>query len=258
MLLHVIFSSHLEWKEVWHKLPEYHLLIPDLPCHSQSKGLCKREDFSIELCADHVANMIRKHAHDGRAHLVGISAGGGWTVLEMVRRYPELVKSAYASGAWPYDGLRLTIAQSPRLVYAGVWTVMHSPGGKNKFFAASGLSGDQYSDKLFDEIKGNMSSRLAKAGFYPLPPDVSGSEWLGRCGQTGVRLMLVAGGAYDDVAQARKAGQCINAQEAGRASLYVFQEAGHAWNLQFPAVFAKSIQCWVEGRPMPAEFEQLI
>lgn len=65
-------SSHLEWKHIWPKLAEYHLLIPDLPCHSKSRNVCKKEEYSVGLCANAVADMIREHAHDGRAHIVGV------------------------------------------------------------------------------------------------------------------------------------------------------------------------------------------
>lgn len=87
VLLHVLFSCGLEWKQVCPKLSSYHLLVPDLPCHSASRGVCRREDFSLELCADYVADLIRERAHDGRAHLVGMSTGG-FVALELARKYP--------------------------------------------------------------------------------------------------------------------------------------------------------------------------
>lgn len=256
-MLHVIFSSHLEWKDIWHKLPGYHLLMPDLPCHSQSKDVCRQQDFSVELCTEHVADMIRKHAHDGRAHVVGFLDGGGWTTMELTRRYPELVKSAYVAGAWPLTGIRATIANCPRLTYTGLWALLHSPAGKKMFFAASGLSGEYCNDELLAQIKANMSSRLAKAALGCNGNPDKGYEWLGEVGRAGVRMVFMAGAVHDSIPHARKAGQVINAQERGDASVFVVPGASHAWNLQFPVLFARSVQCWVEGRPMPAEFEAL-
>lgn len=89
VLLHVLFSCGLEWKYVCPKLSSYHLLVPDLPCHSASRDVCRREDFSFEMCADYVADLIRERAHDGRAHLVGVSMGG-FVALELARKYPQV------------------------------------------------------------------------------------------------------------------------------------------------------------------------
>lgn len=216
--------------------------------------MCRREDFSVDFCAKHVADMIRRHAHDGRAHIVGNSTGGGWAGFAMARNYPELVKSLYISAAWPLTGLRNTIAHSPRLIYTGLWTLLHSPAGKKKFFSASGLHGEYTNDKLFAEIKGNVSSRLAKAG---LCYGGLGYEYLAEASEAGIRTVIMAPGLHDSIPHARKAGQCINAVENGDAVVFVVPGAAHAWNLQFPALFAKTIQCWVDGRPMPTELEAL-
>lgn len=252
-MLHVIFSSHLEWKEVWPKLAEYHLLIPDLPCHSKSKNVCRREDFSIQLCSEYVADMIRAHAHDGRAHVVGISSAGGWTALELARKYPEMVKSVFDSGAWPVMGFNAAVQNSPRLIYSGLWALLHSPAGKTNFFKASGLGGDYYNDELFAEIRGNLSSRLAKSGIA----SGLGYDWLEEVGKTGVRILFMAAGAHDSLSRARKAGQVVSSQGNSEAAVYTLPGAAHAWNLQYPALFAKSIRCWIERSPMPADFEEV-
>lgn len=227
--------------------------MPDLPCHSRSKRVCRREDFSIERCADHVAEMIRAHAHDGRAHIVGISAGGGRTALQLAMKYPELVKSVFDSGAWPVTGFRLTVEKSPRLMYLGLWTLLHSPAGKTNFFKATGLGGEYYNDELFSEIRGNVSSRLAQANVAV--------DWdydiLEQIGEAGVRVLFVAAGTHDSPTLARKAGQAVNSQDNGEAYVYTITDAAHAWNLQQPALFAKSIRCWIERQPMPSEFKEL-
>ena len=121
----ILVSCHLEWKHIWPKLAEYHLLIPDLPCHSKSRNTCQKQDYSVGLCADLVAEMVRGHAHDGRAHVVGMGTSG-FIVLDIVRRHPEVVASGFVSGAWPQKGARLAIAKHPRLLYAGLWSILHS------------------------------------------------------------------------------------------------------------------------------------
>ena len=95
VFLHILFSSHLDWAHIWPKLSEYHLLIPDLPQHSRSRHI---KPFSFALAADLVAQMIRTHAHDGKAHIIGMSTGG-FIAMELIRRHPDVVDSALISGA---------------------------------------------------------------------------------------------------------------------------------------------------------------
>lgn len=95
VFLHILFSSHLDWAHIWPKLSEYHLLIPDLPQHSRSRHV---KPFSFALAADLVAHMIRTHAHDGKAHIVGMSTGG-FIAMELIRRHPDVVDSTLISGA---------------------------------------------------------------------------------------------------------------------------------------------------------------
>lgn len=113
--------------------------MPDLPCHSKSRNICKKEDYSVGLCADLVAEMIREHAHDGRAHLVGMGTSG-FIVLDIVRRHPAVVASGFVSGAWPQKGARLTIARHPRLLYAGLWSILHSRKSSSSSLTALGPS----------------------------------------------------------------------------------------------------------------------
>ena len=254
VLLHVLFSCHLEWRQIWPKLAEYHLLIPDLPCHSKSRRVCKKQDFSASLCADHVAKMIREHAHDGRAHVVGLSTGG-YVAIDLLRRYPEVVRSAMISGAWPLRGKKLTIAQHPRLVYAGIWSVTHAPG--SLLFRISGVDADQQDPDLLKEIKRNGSSRLARAGMRQSRDCQDDS--LVEVGKHDIRICMVGGAKQDGIDDLCNAAKLLKEYSQGgegsHTCAYMVRDAIHAWNVQLPSVFAKGIQCWIERQNMPKEFE---
>lgn len=248
VLLHILFSSHLEWKQVWPKLNEYHLLVPDLPCHSRSQHVCRQDEFSVALCADLVADLIRTRAHDGHAHVVGLSTGG-FVAMDMVRRHPGVVRSAMVAGAWPVTGMLAKLANHPRLTWAALWSLLHSPG--HVFFKASGLGGEYQNDELLSEIKGNGSARLLKAG--------SISDWTKEkldFGGNGVRMCFVVGAKFDNVEDCLQAVQVLRSQGA-EVPLYAIRDGIHAWNLQFPLLFAQGIRAFVEGRPMPTEYEEV-
>jgi pimeloyl-ACP methyl ester carboxylesterase len=92
------------WCDLAASLPENHTLIPDLP----GFGASNRELWTtVAEVADSAAAIIRERAHDGGAHVVGLSLGAVvGTVL--VARHPDLVRSAMLSGAplRPVGGLR--------------------------------------------------------------------------------------------------------------------------------------------------------
>jgi len=92
----------------------------------------------------------------------------------------------------------------------------------------------------------------------------------GKEGQRGVRILVVAAGKQDDVEAAREMGRVwreedhlVGAGERGgtrtKSKAAVVRGAVHAWNLQFPEVFAEGIKAWVEGREeLPVEYEELV
>jgi hypothetical protein len=71
------------------------------------------------------------------------------------------------------------------------------------------------------------------------------------------RVMLVAGGKNDDVEATQTAGQMIKEKCPGSRA-FVIKNAVHAWDLQFPELFAQGVRAWVEEvDELPAEFVEL-
>lgn len=88
------------WEGVAEHLPDRHLLMPDLPGYGDRAA---NEDWpGLPAAADDIAELIRNEAHDGKAHVVGLSTGG-FTALHLASRHPELVRSLCISGV-AYDG----------------------------------------------------------------------------------------------------------------------------------------------------------
>ncbi|KAI1850594.1 hypothetical protein JX265_004304 [Neoarthrinium moseri] len=252
VMLHLLFSSHLEWAHVWPKLTEYHLLIPDMPHHSRSRSI---KPFSFALAADLIADMIRKHAHGGRAHLVGISTGG-FVCQELVRRHPDVAISVFASGCSPLRDFWLNMSKRPKLIHLGLLAMLHTPN--NMFLKVSGWSPELQNNDLVKEVKRNTTSRLSERG----NSDTAAfqQEAVQEVATKGVRICLVAGGKQDDFEGTRNTGRdyrTLGTGEAQQSRAYIVREAIHAWNLQYPELYAKGIQAWIEKWQMPPEFELL-
>ncbi|KAI1207601.1 alpha/beta-hydrolase [Annulohypoxylon truncatum] len=252
VMIHVLLSSHLEWAHCWPQLSEYHLLIPDLPQHSRSKHV---GPFSFVLAADHIARMIREHAHDGRAHVVGLSTGG-FVAMELIRRHPDVVLSAFVSNAVPLTEAWKNLSSSPRISYLGLSVLLHSP--KSLLFKATGWAPEFQNDQLLKEIKRNNTSRLYEAGARET------YNWsrddMVEVGKKDIRIALVVGGKQDNVEGTREMGQLLTSlgSKAGKESrAFVVKDAIHGWNLQYPVVFARGIRAWIEKHPLPQGFEPL-
>ena len=71
-------------------------------------------------------------------------------------------------------------------------------------------------------------------------------------GRIEVRVLSVSGEKDDDLRSARKMGRVLR-----EGSAVVVRGAVHAWDLQFPELFAKGILAWVKGEELPSEFEAL-
>ncbi|KAK4128222.1 alpha/beta-hydrolase, partial [Parathielavia appendiculata] len=138
VLLHGILSSHLEFTHVIPLLSAHHLLLVDLPGHSNSFSPStprKPESYSIASMADAVAAVIRAHANGGKAHVVGVSMGG-FVGLELARRYPELCASAWVTGAAPFEGFTAWLAARPAWIERFMWAMEVLPDGVYNWLAA--------------------------------------------------------------------------------------------------------------------------
>ncbi|KAH6632140.1 Alpha/Beta hydrolase protein [Chaetomium tenue] len=156
LLLHGLLSSHLEYAYITPLLPEYHLLLVDLPGHSRSFSPTTPplpQHYRIPTLADAVAPLIRAHAHNSRAHIVGLSMGG-FVALDLARRYPELCASVWVTGAAPLDGWKGWVAGRPRLVGMGMAAVAALPETVYEWLVRwQGMRGHA-------ELRGEMRPRL--------------------------------------------------------------------------------------------------
>ncbi len=83
------------WRDHLARLPQFHCLAPDLPGFGRSNHLPPR---SRAETADLIAALIRARVPAGRAHVVGLSWGGG-IAHELLGAHPGLVDRVVIDGA---------------------------------------------------------------------------------------------------------------------------------------------------------------
>ena len=76
----------------------------------------------------------------------------------------------------------------------------------------------------------------------------------------GKRLLGAVGDQGDNVEGAKDMARYFREKADGEdmTEAYLVKGAVHAWDLQFPTLFAQGIRAWIGGRPLPAGFETLL
>lgn len=95
--LHAVGISSWMWRDVVAKLPDYRILLIDLPGHGQSRDI---RWVSLQDSADQAAEEIERQAAGAEVHLVALSLGS-YVGLRLVLQHPHLCASALLSGMHP-------------------------------------------------------------------------------------------------------------------------------------------------------------
>ncbi|KAI0877441.1 alpha/beta-hydrolase [Hypoxylon argillaceum] len=252
VFLHALFCSHLEFTLLTPHLPSHHLLLIDLPAHSRSRS--PNSPFTLANCAAHIANLIRTHAHGGRAHIVGVSAGG-FVAVRLATTHPDLILSLFVSGATPFRPWQRFLAARPRALYpllaaTGAWV----PDGAYAWVTGR-LMGLLPHAALRAESKANFDLGLVRGGYGELAAFTL--EEVRALAGTGVRTLVLAGEVVDDGGMAGAMGRVLRENGSLDSRAVVVEKAQHLWDLQFPELFARSVEAWVEGGDLPLELKTL-
>jgi len=221
VLIHGLFTSHLEFAEVVPHLQGYHLLLVDANGHSGSADI---KPATVQASAGNVASLIGRRAHGGTAHVVGMSMGG-FVTLDLSRRYPELVKSAFVTGAAPLEGVMKWMAANPTIL----WLMMAASGfcilgSVQKWLIRR--KGVRLDDELYATIKKNQTWDITRDAFSSFA--LVGWEDLRA---VNVPTLMVAGSLEDHVERTKRAGLLLKESGTGRSKAVEVKNAVHAWDL---------------------------
>ena len=202
----------------------YRTLAPDLPAH----GTRSDEPFTVDGAADVVSALIRDHARDGRAVVVGLSLGG-YVAMALAAREPERVRGLVVSGATAEPVGLLS------LPFLGLAAVM-----------------DRVDDERLDRLNAWFFRTRYPAAIAE--PIVAGGFW-SRGGAAALRVLvgerfiprlaaypgptLILNGDLDVVFRAGAPAFAAAARDARRVRL---AGASHLANLDRPAAFSEAVR----------------
>jgi pimeloyl-ACP methyl ester carboxylesterase len=253
LLLHTGYSSHLEYSLVTPHLSSHHLLIPDLPSHGRSSS--SHIPFSPLDAAALLADLIIKQSKTGKAHIIGVSAGGV-IALYLASKYPDVVANVFVSGcgrnlsgslAGNLGTAFLMGVAYPTIVLSIAWL---PPSWFNWLYAHFGLSVPE----------GLQADQRAAAGYgiggALARALLSGEVSMDLLEGVSARTLLVAAELDDDVEGSREMAQRLK-KGNGLSRAVKLPGKRHVWSLQDGELFAKAAEGWLLNEEVIGQFEVL-
>ncbi len=216
---------------------EYHLLVPDLPEHRNSRNI---QPFTFPDAAARVAELIKAKVRSERAHIVGLSLGAQTTV-QLLSQSPEVVDHAVVSGALvrsiPGVGLTRLMTKMYWPFKDAAWLIranMRSYGIPERFFA------EFRADTKALTLDSFVRITTANATFrVPLHLDRVTAPTLLLVGEKEPEIMR---GSMRDLLKAIPS-----------AKGYVVAGAIHNWSMQLPDLFTHTTKAWINDQSLPKE-----
>jgi pimeloyl-ACP methyl ester carboxylesterase len=241
VLLHGGGGAGWMWQPQIEQLTDYHLLVPDLPEHGQSRAL---QPFTFADAAAQVAELIKSKAHGGRAHVVGLSLGAQ-TIVQLLSRSPDVIDHAVISGALvrsiPGIGLTRLMTQLYWPFKDAAWLVranMKSLGIPDKYFAE--FAADTRAMTLDSFVRVTTANAM-----FRVPPNLDrvSVTTLLLVGQKELKLM------HDSARDLLKA--------MPSAQGCVVAGAIHNWSIQLPDLFTQTVRAWITDRALPTNLMRI-
>jgi pimeloyl-ACP methyl ester carboxylesterase len=221
------------WLPQFERLADYHCLAPDLPEQGKSADI---GPFTLEDAARRVAELIRKRARGGRAHVVCLSAGAA-VAVRLLHDAHEVVDHMLVSGAptrmSPFLA-KLNDLNEPVIRWLGperltnlVMRQFHIPAEYRLLI----LEGIRESRPEFILHYDYELTRIVLPGEAHAP------------------LLITVG--QKETLPAKRAARELCRVIAGAQGRMV-PHVGHVWSLEAPDLFVETVRAWITDSPLPS------
>lgn len=227
------------WDKQVEAFANYHCIVPDLPEHGRSTNI---KPFTIRGAAEILIDIIKDHAKNGKAHLVGISLGAQ-LVVQIMSMEPELVDHAFISGTlirrMPHTESLLKLLDYAIKVY--------EPVKDKDFFIKANMRTYNMPKIFFEKFKestnqierDSLDRILRENMLFKLPHGLEKVE----------APVLVMTGEKDYKIIKESASDLVKIFPNSRAAVAL--KVGHLWNLESPELFNKTLMAWLTEHELP-------
>ncbi|MEM6592107.1 MAG: alpha/beta fold hydrolase [Cyanobacteria bacterium P01_H01_bin.119] len=235
VFLHGANTGAWMWRSLIANLQGYHCIAVDLPGHGNSSQI---DWISFEETANQVAALIKAKAKPD-ASVVGISLGG-YVALYLLKDWPQPIENIMISGI---QAKPIPNRQMMGLIGRAMLPFLHHDWLLEMNAKSLNLPDSELADYL-KQAKKNSRSAIAKINQQALdfmPPDAAL--------QSPCRKLFVAGAReHPTILESLE----IFQQRSRQAQCCTVPHVGHGWSNENPALFAESLDCWIQQRSLPA------
>jgi pimeloyl-ACP methyl ester carboxylesterase len=233
VFLHGAGASGLMWRHHVARLDDrFHCLAPDLPGFGRSNRLAPASRIET---ADLVAELIEMRIPAGRAHIVGLSWGGG-VAHALLDRHPELVDRVVIDGA----GVLSWWANGPFLLaITAIAPFLHTRPVTALFASIIGMDEVGRAD-----LRASSRRAFRRAFVEGFRSGVSRVEIAATC-----PTLLVAGEGETVVRQSNAAQAALMPHAVARFA----PGLGHGWLARRIELHIPMVDAWLTGQELPAE-----
>lgn len=249
LFIHGGFSSHAAWYPVLRHLSQFHILLVDLPGHgSHASGDIR--PITLPHAASLVAAVIREHAHNSKAHIVGFSFGA-YTAFQVAADYPAMVGRVYTTGTgrdWNYG--------EPAFlgITAFLWFGDNAPKWVMNWFETSNHI---TTPPELKEDSQKWKSRRTWAFYKEVLGALRGFLQSGVLERVKAPVLLIAGTAHDPVDGTKMYRDLLKQGGCEEVRAVKLEGYTHAWEMRDPELYARSVTAWVDSKELPKELEEM-
>ena len=235
VLLHGVGTTGWMWRRLVDLVgADLHLLVVDLPGH----GATSRPWFSMADTRSAVAEVIADRAHQGVAHLVGLSLGG-YVAADLAADRPELVPSALVSGVNVLPFPRARAMRAAGRLMAPLLTTTPVLRANARALGVPAEDFEGYARAARSMAPGTFLRVGAELMDHRLPEGARTSP---------SRVLAVAGEKEQELIRRSLP---VIAAAFPEAHARLVPGVGHAWNGEEPALFADVVRAHVADHPLP-------
>lgn len=227
------------WDKQVESFNDYNCMVPDLPEHGKSAEV---KPFTMKGAAERIIGIIQNQAHEGKAHLVGISLGAQ-VIVQILSMAPEVVDHVLISG---------TIVRSVPPTETFLKRLNHligiyMPVKNNNLFIKSYMRSYNMPKDLFNKfkestcvIRPDSSGRIIKENMlFKMPGNLENAD---------VPVIVMAGEKDYRIVK-NSARDLLNVLPSSRGATAL--KVGHLWNIENPELFNNVLRACITNESLP-------
>lgn len=223
------------WNKQVEAFNDYHCIVPDLPEHGKSAEV---KPFTIKGAAEMIVDIIKNHAHNRKAHLVGLSLGSQ-VAVQILSIAPEVVNRALISGTLVREYYGPTT-----LKLINLWFRIYTPFKNTDFSIKYAMKGNGASAEYFEYFKENMNI-LTLSCLKNIYRENALFRISGELCQVNNSILIIA--AEREMKYLSESAKDLN-KCLPNSQMYMVPNVKHNWALDAPELFSSVSRAWIKNK----------